>query len=1360
MSDINIKVILDGKETVTTLNEINSQIDELSNRASGLDKTSDEFKAITEEINKLKSALETGIVVNVDTKEANEKIDETSSKVQELGDTNIDIQVAANTTDATTNIETLNAEIRDSSNIEVDVIVNNSEANQSIDETTIKAEELNSTIVDINVEADTTEADSNIDNLNNSIDQINDSDVNVDVQVNSDTSEAVASIDDLNQSIDQIKAVSDIGINLNIQDNVEETQTNIDNLNTSIEGIQSEIDVQINSDTSEAIAGIEDLNSEISNIEVSDIGVNVDIQTDSEGVIASLNNSIDQIKGDSDIKVDVSIGADTSEATKSIEDLNKTIDGIQEVSDIKVGVDIVANDDSVTDILNSTAVEVDNLKSDLETPITINVDNEEANVKIEDTGVKATELGETNVDVNIDANTTDATTNIDNLNTSINEVQDDSTIKLDVNVDKAKIDGLIKDLKEGKKVGEELGDTDITPKVDPAPAEAIVKTTNSVASLRKELINLTAEFENSEVGSDKYKQLEKSISEVSVKLAVAKDRTEDLTDALRLNVGSGVERANNSFRLLGDGIKNLDFQKITTSLKGLGSVITGPFQDSFKQIGSNFKDLGASVKNLDFKSFTSSLGGVTKGFGALGKAVISTGIGALVIGVTSLIANFDELKQSGGVVGKVFTTIGEGVDALVDKFRPLLSFLGLAATEGEVKAEKLSKANEKEIASIEKRYDREVAVAQAAGKSTIALEREKATVLKEVADQEKKLLEDLQAAGENLSTDRKKRLDELRVASQDLGNQIEVLNAQQKKETDDATKEANEKYKEANQKRIEDQKKANETLLGLQDKYVSDGLKQIEGKYAKELKLIEENADVLRKSFVGDKEARKKNNEEIAEQEKILTAKVVAQREIEEEKFRQKEQDDRQKRNEENLKLQIDNEKEIALALAKSAEERIQIELAASSELFQVEENSIKLRAANDKIATQRVYEEKIKAAQVANEDITQLEIDRDAELKSIEEEATAASIKNTQVRNDAIISAAKSQTDIVNEEFKKQSDFIKSERDNILNDSIEGIGLFGRLDLLDSNLKKERDLLEKQKNDLVKIQQEIIDNPDSSPDQIANAQKEQLKLNEEFQTAQTDILKQGQEARNELINSEIDKRAEEASQLIGIISSIGSTNLESQNAQLEAEGQILDQRYQQSKEFIEANVKDEQARKAALSQLDADTQTARNVLQLKKIELDKKAIKQERNAILAQVLLASAQVVAKAAQAGSFAAAGGPVAFALGLAASLATGYAAIKKAKDALKAADAAANAVGASGGSTPNTGDNPNIPTPSNPDNASLVPDLNSPTGVNPTNLSGSSPDQIPQILRPVVSVIDIEARINSNRTSVSEATIEPG
>jgi len=1252
--NIRIKVILEGQESILTLNEINSKIEELSTQASGLDQTSEDFKAITEEINKLKKALETSIVINVDTKEADEKIQETSSKIKELGDTSVDIQVEANTTDATTNIESLNQEILDSSDIEVDVVVNNSEANQSIKDTTVKAEELNSTVVDINVDANTTEADANIDILNQSIAEINESDVNVDIRVNSDTSEAISDIEKLNGEISGIETTPDIKVNVDIETNTDQAVQNID----------------------------------------------------------SLNQSIDQIKTESDISLDVSVNADTTEAIQNVDDLNKTIEGIQDVSDVKVDVEITANNDEVTDILASTKSEVDALKSDLESPLIINVDNEEANQKIDDTVVKTEEL-KAPVDITVNANTTEATTNIDNLNQSINEVQDDSVIKLDVNTNRDQIQDLIKDLKEGKKVGEDLSNTDISPKIDPAPVEVITNTTNSVASLRKELINLTAEFENTEVGSERYVQLEQAIGDVSVKLAVAKDRTEDLTDALKLSVGCGVERAKNSFVLLGDGIKNLDFGKISTAVKGLGSVIKDQFTSPLKGMIDGFKQLGSGIKDLNFDSFKSGLSGVTTGFKGLGKAILSTGIGALVIGVTSLISNFDELKESGGFVGKIFTSIGEAVDALVDKFRPLLSALGLVGSEADVKAEKVKAANDKELESITKRYDREIELAKAAGQDTTKIELEKQAVIKQTADSEIALLNEIAIAQGKLNADQRERLAELTAVSEDAAFQTALIQANAQKEIDDKQKESDEKARERREKKLEEEKKYRDTIAQLEEKYNDDALEGIKNKYQKDLDAIKGNSI----------------------EEEALRERIKAKQFVEEETFRQKSLDEARKLGQELLTLQTQNEEAALLRVAETEQEKFEIK-----------------REYEEKSYDQNLeFITKEKDAAISAIGIT-------AEQKAILEAKYIQDIaKLNEERAKNLQDLTKEQSELVISSSKDQADAIKTEREDILNDSIQGIGILGRLDLLDQNLQKELGLLTKQKDDLIQIQKDIQANEQSTKEEKVAAKKEEERLESEYETKITNIKKQGQDDRAELVNEEIEKRAAQAQELVNIVSSFQSQQIQSQQIENDLQSQSIEEDYNKRKELIEASIQDEQKRAAAIAQLDKDFQGARNEITKKNQELEKKRIKQEANAALAQVLLSSAVGISSAIAAVSKT---DPISFALTLAANLATVGLAIKKAKDAYKQANSIASSVGGGGGGSVG-GDSGSGSLSSAPSNATtpLVPTTGQAAGVNPIFGEEGANGQ-GQIIRPVVSVIDIEARLNSNRTSVSEATITPG
>jgi hypothetical protein len=57
------------------------------------------------------------------------------------------------------------------------------------------------------------------------------------------------------------------------------------------------------------------------------------------------------------------------------------------------------------------------------------------------------------------------------------------------------------------------------------------------------------------------------------KLADLKDKVEDLNDATKSLKGSGVEKLNASFGLLGEGIGTFDFDKIKTGFKGIGAAM-------------------------------------------------------------------------------------------------------------------------------------------------------------------------------------------------------------------------------------------------------------------------------------------------------------------------------------------------------------------------------------------------------------------------------------------------------------------------------------------------------------------------------------------------------------------------------------------------------------------------------------------------------------------------------------------------------------------------------------------------------------------------------------------------------------------
>lgn len=114
-------------------------------------------------------------------------------------------------------------------------------------------------------------------------------------------------------------------------------------------------------------------------------------------------------------------------------------------------------------------------------------------------------------------------------------------------------------------------------------------------------------------------------------------------------------------------------------------VQTGRAQKNVKELN---KDLKTTSGNLDgvtsaadqatggaitkFKGLTGTLKGVTTGFKTLRGAIIATGIGALVIGVTSLVAAFNSSEEGQNKFAKILGVIGALTGNLVD----LLADLG------------------------------------------------------------------------------------------------------------------------------------------------------------------------------------------------------------------------------------------------------------------------------------------------------------------------------------------------------------------------------------------------------------------------------------------------------------------------------------------------------------------------------------------------------------------------------------------------------------------------------------------------------------------------------------------------------------
>jgi hypothetical protein len=318
----------------------------------------------------------------------------------------------------------------------------------------------------------------------------------------------------------------------------------------------------------------------------------------------------------------------------------------------------------------------------------------------------------------------------------------------------------------------------------------------SVGSLKQQLRQAQNDVT---VLSEKFGATSKEAIEAAKRAAQLKDAIGDakaLTDAFNPDakfkalssslsgVAGGFAAVQGALGLLGQ--EGEDVQKTLVKVQSALALSQG-LQTVGESIDS-FKQLSAVVKN--------TVGGAFK---SLKSAIISTGIGALVVAVGLLIANFDEVKK---VVLKLFPgleKLGSFVTNLVNKFT---DFVGITS-----QAERNLDALEKKTKRGNEEIQNRIKVLQAQG----GQEKEVYQLSKKLADDELNFLR------EKLKTKGKLSEEELK-QFRDLKNQKEVLDASEQKRVNEIAEQNAKKAEERRQKTIADEKAAREKLYDDEDK--------------------------------------------------------------------------------------------------------------------------------------------------------------------------------------------------------------------------------------------------------------------------------------------------------------------------------------------------------------------------------------------------------------------------------------------------------------------------------------------------------------------------------------------------------------
>jgi len=285
------------------------------------------------------------------------------------------------------------------------------------------------------------------------------------------------------------------------------------------------------------------------------------------------------------------------------------------------------------------------------------------------------------------------------------------------------------------------------------------KATNSLKQLRDELKKAKSDALNGDGAAAK-------------RVAELTDKMDDLKDSVQTLKGSGIEQSKNSFALLGDSVKNLDFDKFKIGLAGLKT------------------------------------------------ALASTGILLLVQGVMYLIENFEELSQGSGMLAKALQFVGNIIDTVKNAAFALTDALGLTNSELDKQGDAIKTNADKATEALSRQtaeYDRQIAIAKASGKSAVDLEIAKQNAIRET---NKALIEQTIAyvrSGGQLDEEQKKLLTSQLDAIKNATAQIDVIKIQEVEKEKEKNKKSNEDYKN---KLAKDEAELNRHLKETTDAYL------------------------------------------------------------------------------------------------------------------------------------------------------------------------------------------------------------------------------------------------------------------------------------------------------------------------------------------------------------------------------------------------------------------------------------------------------------------------------------------------------------------------------------------------------------
>lgn len=482
------------------------------------------------------------------------------------------------------------------------------------------------------------------------------------------------------------------------------------------------------------------------------------------------------------------------------------------------------------------------------------------------------------------------------------------------------------------------------------------KSVKTIGELKTNVEELTTAIEGVEVGSKEYDKLATALGKANTKVSDLGKSFEGLDSDARAGelgkLAGGLGAIGTAAALaFGENKKAEEFFKtfatglaVTNAVKGGIESYTASVKLLKNQtILAEISQKAAAVAQLLYSAAVGTSTGALKLFRL---ALIGTGIGAIVVGLGLLIANFDKVSKAVSGAIEKFRNMGPVMKALLfpitllieafDRIKETLISLGVIDDENTIKmkanAEKRVISSEKESKAISDKYDLEIRKAKAAGEETFELEKEKnIAVLNNLEEQSRALLEVAKLNGE-LTDEELEKLAGFKESIKAIQNDIVVNDiAQEKLMADNQIKLSEETTRirnENSEKRIAQKKKEDGESKKAHEKELKR-LKEISDAEQKQLDADESNFDLKRRlsstadqneidDLIKQNEAKRLIAGEDAETNKLLDEELYQQIQEVKENRRVLEGEAEAER-----KLEEDEIKAESLAFAKEAGENL-----------------------------------------------------------------------------------------------------------------------------------------------------------------------------------------------------------------------------------------------------------------------------------------------------------------------------------------------------------------------------------------------------------------------------------------------------